>query len=199
LSEIESTWDFKFWSDNIRHCTFISPVTRDEVDLYIEYLHASNDELSDLNEDWQDYTEYKLNDTNSEDGSSLPEWYEFHNVRSGNGALLNLPDIRGDKEEFYRKIWADHNLKNAPNPEWKPLLIQTTENQEALMETVESSEFRKMYKRFNKMKEIIDSQEEVEEAFYFLHDLYHEVPIEAHPTSIRRSQRSFHKSLKNIS
>lgn len=178
LPEIESSWDFIYWSENIEHCVFLSPVTRDELDLYIQFLNTCMGELAD--DDWQDYEEFKSNNEDSENGANLPEWYEFHNLRTGNASLLNLPDIRGDKEEFYRKIWAENNLNTTIDPAFKPYLISTTNNLQAMVEQIESQEFKKMYKRFRKMNAIIESQDEVEEAFYFLHNLYREIPIDAH-------------------
>jgi hypothetical protein len=181
LPGIECTWDFYHWGRHLESCIIIPHVSQDEVDLYIEFLNSSNDDIENENIfcELQDYCEFKLNYNGDEDdGSPLPEWYEFHNSRTGNGVLLTLPDIRGEKEEYYRNIFWEENRDNKVIDE-RPLIIMDDENYEALMRKIETTEFLRLYRRLNDMNYIINSQEEVEEACHFLFNLYTDVPIEA--------------------
>ncbi len=177
LPEVESTVDFEYWSNNSTACPFLPPVTVDEVELYMEFLRSCNDDLQD--EEWQNYDEFKINYQDSNMGIDLPEWYEFHNTRTGNGVLLTLPDIRGDKEDFYRTISHKYYSEKNSHEEFIPHLSSDEETREALIKQIESIEFQKMYKHYKQMQKVLNSQDEVETAFHFLHDLYQGVPIEA--------------------
>lgn len=179
IPEIESVWDFDYWQRNIENCRFIPEVTRDEVDMYIEYLNSCDVYL--VNEEWQNYDEFKLNEKDDDDGLEHPEWYDFHNLRTGNAVLLSLQDVRGEKEDYYRGVWRTETYGPEKREVLKPLLfVHDDEIMNDFLGKVESAQFKKMYERFCDMKCTINSQEEVEDAFYFLTDLYHEVPIESH-------------------
>jgi len=106
IKEIRITYDFYYWEKHILDCPFLSPVTREEVNLYTQYLRSSNfeKELGWLQR-WQDYNEIK--DAYNSEEDNLPEWYEFHNGRTGASSFLLLPDVRGDKEEFYLSLWRE--------------------------------------------------------------------------------------------
>jgi hypothetical protein len=179
IAEIESTWDFHYWSENIKSCPFLEPITGDEVSLYIEFLKSCTEELHTFHE-WQAYDEIKEEQT-SDEGGMIPEWYEYHNNHTGNGVYLTFPDVRGEKEEFYRKIWADHNTKVSKEAEEKyvPYLFAIEENVKEVMSKIETPEYRKMYARYERMQQILMSQEDVEDAYAFLTQLYQEVPIDA--------------------
>lgn len=114
LPEIKTTFDFKYWEDNILNCPFISPITESEVDMYIQYLQSENFENTQgFLDRWQDYEEIKqaYNDGNA--NRNFPDWYDFYNGRTGLPVYLLLPDIRGEKEEFYLSLWREENEKKA--------------------------------------------------------------------------------------
>lgn len=114
IPEIKLTNDFVFWEDNIFNCHFIEPVTQSEVDMYIQYLQSSNFEHSQgFLSRWQDYRELKKAYNDSSQFRTFPDWYEFHNGRTGLSAYMLLPDIRGEKEEFYLDLWRNENRKKA--------------------------------------------------------------------------------------
>ncbi|CAF3773379.1 unnamed protein product [Rotaria sp. Silwood1] len=128
IPEIQVSWDFKIWGKNILNCHFIEPISAEEVELYQQFLLQSS-----VNEDlkwyqyvqWQDYENLiaAYNDSDDADGD-FPEWYDFINIRTGNGSYLTLPDIRGKKEEFYLDIgreikWADETVAIEANANWE--------------------------------------------------------------------------------
>lgn len=108
LPQIKLTDDFSYWEKNILNCPFIEPVTESEVDMYIQYLQSENFEKSQGWLDrWQDYEEIKEAYNSENADRNFPDWYDFHNGRTGLSAYLLLPDIRGKKEEFYMDLWRN--------------------------------------------------------------------------------------------
>ena len=106
IPELKLTEDFKYWEENVFNCPFTEPVTEQEVEYYIQYLQSLNFENEQGWFDrWQDYKEIKKA-YNSEDANrNFPDWYDFHNGRTGLSAYLLLPDVRGEKEDFYIRLW----------------------------------------------------------------------------------------------
>jgi len=112
IEQIKLTIDFVYWEDNILNCPFIDSVSENDLEMYISYLQTGNFEHEQWFFDrWQDYEKIKeaYNDENSE--RNVPEWYEFHNSHTGLSAYMLLPDIRGDKEKFYRNLWSEELKK----------------------------------------------------------------------------------------
>jgi hypothetical protein len=101
---IEICFDFIVWERNIMSCPCIEPISETDVELYLQYLQQNNVD-SDMRffSDWQNYDLWKAEHEDEENGN-LPEWYDFHNGRTGAGNYLLLPNMRGDKEEFYEKL-----------------------------------------------------------------------------------------------
>jgi methyl coenzyme M reductase subunit D len=99
IPEIEIAYDFKVWEHFVLDCPFIEPITKEDVELYQQFLEQENMQL-ELNflDCWQDYESYK-------DGgnSYMPEWYEYYDIYRGSSSFINLPDIRGEKESIYIK------------------------------------------------------------------------------------------------
>ncbi len=114
LPGVKLTWDFKIWEDNIFRCPFIEPVTQSDVDLYIQYLQSSNFQNEQWFLDrWQDYEEIKRAEQTGNSNRNFPDWYDFHNGRTGLGVYLLLPDVRGDKEEFYFDLFRQEAQEKA--------------------------------------------------------------------------------------
>lgn len=113
LNGIEHTSQFLLLSANIQHCPFITPISRAELDLYIKYLKSGN--VGDLFwiDNWQDYDGFKadhLHQISSVDeepnmmATHIPSWYSFYDYHMGTDILLDLEDLRGEKEQKYRSI-----------------------------------------------------------------------------------------------
>lgn len=98
-------WHFHYWSEHIRECPFIEPVTDAEIQTMQAFL--LDDNYEDTTDwwlpDWQDYDELTEQDADG-DYPYMPEWYEFYDGRMGTTYLLGLPDVRGEKELVYRKL-----------------------------------------------------------------------------------------------
>jgi hypothetical protein len=115
LKEVTLTIDFDYWEDNIFNCPFIEPVSQDDVEMYIQYLQSSNfEDQQGWFDRWQDYDEIKEAYNSENANRNFPDWYDFHNGRTGLSVYLLLPDVRGPKEEFYMSLWRSeywHTVK----------------------------------------------------------------------------------------
>jgi tetratricopeptide (TPR) repeat protein len=121
IPEIRVSHDFEFWGNDARHqilqCPFIEPITQGEVSVMKQFL--ADDSFSEHTRwllcSWQDYEQIMKKD---EDGdlTYMPDWYEFYDGMMGTGSLLLLPNIRGEKEEFYQNIYYEWIRRNPPPP-----------------------------------------------------------------------------------
>ena len=117
VKEIEVSFDFIAWEKDVLNCPFIEPITEQEVEWYRQYLSQNNVDLSlGWMSDWQDYDEIKEAYATSNGNRNVPEWYEFHNGKTGFGILFILPDIRGEREKFYQDLGREAYKKENPAP-----------------------------------------------------------------------------------
>ncbi len=104
IDEIEIGEQFEYWGEAIKTCPFIEPVTETEFNLFLDFIN-SDQYRYDNNYDyasWQDH--FTLKDAEEEDDDEMPDYYRFHNIQTGSGELIKLPDIRGAKEDKYIQI-----------------------------------------------------------------------------------------------
>ncbi len=189
---IEICFDFTYWQHDILNCPFIDPVSEEELALYMQYLQQNNVELDEyfLGTGWQDYDELKEAYNTDNEHADFPEWYDFYNGRRGTGSLLLLPDIRGEKEEAYMKVFRAHDREKnreataAWEKKWaerKPSLsYYNNEHTDWFVSTFESKEIQRLYKSFTWYNRNMDSEMQVEENIRFLLKAEEYVPIEAH-------------------
>lgn len=119
IPEIGSVYEFSFWGQHIAHCPFLSPVTEEEVDLYLAYLKSDycNVEGLAFAHGWQSYDEYhreyddgsNYDDDDDEGSEVMPPWYVFYDMHMGTSEMLTYPDLRGERETMYRKLAREHN------------------------------------------------------------------------------------------
>ncbi len=100
---VEVVFDFFYWEKNISECPFLDPVTQDEVNLYVEYVNS--DFYSEPNplDSWQDLEGFRKEPYEA-GYVAMPAWYTFYDNNHGTDELMNMPDIRGDKEKRYLGI-----------------------------------------------------------------------------------------------
>jgi len=55
---IETVYDFRYWEANILNCPFLEPITKEDVELYIQYLQEYLGEDLAFLAGWQDYDTY---------------------------------------------------------------------------------------------------------------------------------------------
>ncbi len=146
IPEIKLCADFDYWERHISECLFIPQITPDDVELYIQYLHNDKDKYKDrwCYDEWQNYDEFKeVYETDNDD--AIPQWYQFYDNRRGTGRLFSLPDIRGNKEEFYMDIWRK-SLPHIPKSEVsKPYLSSYGDDIEEFIRTFEEKKMLRFY------------------------------------------------------
>jgi len=190
LPNVQVTFDFKIWEHNILNCPFIEPISPDEIDLMQQFLNQQNadTELGFL-ESWQDYEEIKEAYNTDNSNRNFPDWYDFYNGRRGTGVYMLLPDIRGEKEEFYLDLW-----RATKKEEWAAQQQQIKANQvlqkkylnyyeEGLMEwfvtTFENKEIKHFYKAFEWSNKNDEDKELLEDDLNLLFSADEYVPIES--------------------
>jgi hypothetical protein len=218
LPLVDFRGDFDYWESNIRSCPFLPLITQEDIDLCIRFLHERYDDSHNnyIETVWQDYEGFKnqifFDDQEEEDernvklpyrGSciALPELYDFFDTYQGTTHLLNLPDIRGRKEEPFReKGWwdgynkrvaehkaekeqkaaeaaatgGDNQVPSLPNLVWyKP---------QAFIEAVEDEHTQEVYKMSNYANKPINyyNYDGLEDDLKLLQEFDEEIPIEAH-------------------
>jgi len=183
IEQIEISADFEFWSKNIENCPFLEKITEDDYELYLEYLLSDGFYDYNLDFSWMGYVDIKQ--SLSEDGN-IPPWYEFYDIHKGTGSLLFLPDIRGEKEEYYLNLWKKNiaetkkkQKKKSVTLDSRPRLygydLSVIENFIKKFENKRLLEYFKLYE-----KELNKSNDEVDQAIQILKESDEMIPIESH-------------------
>ncbi len=192
IPEVEVCYDFGMWEDEIFNCPFIDPISKEDIDLYMQYLQQNNVDLSELSfyRSWQNYEEMK--EAYNDDGDALwnfPEWYDFCNGRRGTGTLMLLPDIRGEKEEFYRNIYrksikeemaAKQAAFDAARDKRPSLNYYEDNFMEWFVTTFDSKEVQEFYRSYTWANRNRDRKEQIETTINLLLSAEEHVPIDAH-------------------
>jgi hypothetical protein len=100
---IETSWDFLRWSIDIFNAPFLSPIGEDEFELFLRFSKTSDFAPIDFN-DWLGIERQRSGNTDEE--LTLPEWFYYHNTHTNASGYFALPDLRGEKEKFYRILWS---------------------------------------------------------------------------------------------
>ncbi|XZF14618.1 hypothetical protein ACTHGU_00625 [Chitinophagaceae bacterium MMS25-I14] len=187
---IELCFDFKVWEQNVLHCPFLEPVKQDDIALYIQYLQQDNIDFQlGWLEEWQDYEEIKEAFETDNASRNVPEWYEFHNSRTGTGVYLSLPDIRGEKENFYVDITRAHaavqnkerNEAWEANRDKRPYLSTIDKEQlEHFINTFEDKQTQEYYKAYKRSSRNSEEEEVLMEMVSLLLSAEEPVAIGAH-------------------
>ena len=105
LNGIETTRDFLCWEHAIAACPFLTPVKKQELEMYKSYLQSGQYREKSWLYGWQDYDAYK---NNISDHDSIPSWYQFYDQKAGTGYLMLLPDKKGEQEMQYIRSLKEH-------------------------------------------------------------------------------------------
>lgn len=205
LPGIEICYDFELWESNVFNCTFLDPITTEEVDFYTQYLlhpdaqpgyHEAKANLFH----WQDYN--GLQDARGRN-YAIPEWYEYHNQFTGAGSLLSLPDIRGMKERKYQLLAIQSRI-DASNAaavaedstgDTKPWMFISAED-EALEQVLDYDGLlvRRARKLYNWQLSRVENEEPAMDMLRDLMEAEEPVPVEAHDncyTALKKAHRRY--------
>jgi hypothetical protein len=129
IEGIDICYDFHFWESHIASCPFIPSIEEHEKEVMKEYLLTANEFDNEIDSpmvvSWQDYDELTQKDEHGH-MEDMIAWYEFYDSRMGTGALLNLPDLKKEKETFYLRLVREKNGQHPipyVNEDHRPLLI----------------------------------------------------------------------------
>jgi hypothetical protein len=160
VPEVEHTYDFIYWSEDLSHCPFLPPLTEDEVELYIEYVLGDRYE-EEMETDWDNLRRAMEADPGDDDDydDMYPEWFTVFDMRYGTEGLIKLPDIRGEKEDFYLDLYYEDKRKREPKEEKSespPNTLQMLEyyRLEAIEAFIKEFEDEKLLRYFHLVEEL---------------------------------------------
>ncbi|MBL7732397.1 MAG: hypothetical protein JNM88_14555 [Chitinophagaceae bacterium] len=169
LPGVELSFDFMELSMEIMNCSFLPPVTPDDIAMYKQYLTSENADLNDSwwnhDYDWQNYEELKESQQTGNGDIDFPDWYDYHNACTGNQVLLLLPDTRGAKEEYYMDKWRQHNdeknkTEQEDNPRDTRPFLSSYEDAEEFIRLFDDIYTLKHYQNYVKVNNMFDVKEE---------------------------------------
>ena len=187
IPQVQLCYDFKIWEKDILNCPFLEPVNEDDIHLYAQYLQSDNAIDDDENgrwsiDEWQDYDEIKNAYNNEDADRNFPEWYDFYNSRRGTGVYMILPDIRGEKEEFYMELARKEERSKNPQPPYIPenyLWYTDVEKRDWFIKTFETKEIQEFYAAYEWSQRNAGLREDLEYYLYTLYEADEPVAMEA--------------------
>ncbi len=163
---IQICCDFLYWEKRIENCPFISPISEDEFNFYREYILTEDADLDrepyhGENDSWQDYDEIKKSYENDNDFKiNVPKLYLFYYSRCGGNPCSLLPDIRGEKEEFYKNLYyhqpKEEVVSNQPKNQMDERPIFSYYGLDKLTDFMNKFEERKVIEYAKVIKYVID-------------------------------------------
>ncbi len=173
--------DFRVWEHDILNCPFLEPISREDIELYAQYLLRENPDTRCCwggDDDWQKYDEIiKAYHTDNEN-RNFPEWYHFYNGQRGTGTYMALPDIRGQKEAVYINLANKQQreerekdptyLKPEPYNASKFLSYFDATQTDWFVKTFETKQVQELYDAWQWKTRNRDKEEELE---YYIHVL----------------------------
>lgn len=193
LKGIEHSTQFQFLSANIQHCPYITPVSKAEIELYIRFIKSGLASLSLSYDNWQDYEAFKaeyqsgtITAVDDDVESHMPTWYRFYDEYMGTGSLLDLPDIRGEKENRYRSVARQRKLEQIkmtcrPNKvDERPYLsIYDTDLVKSFVRRFEDRKTQKYCHAVESFQQILDDNIELEDALDTLKQAQAAIPVKS--------------------
>jgi hypothetical protein len=173
---IAVTYEFYYWSKNIKACPFLEDITETEMEVMIHYLEQAVYDHED-NEpwDWQAHDEFRDDETGIGAGDNYPAWYEMYDNYLGTQYLMTLPDVRGEREEKYlrawRSSWRDEIVIKEPS---KPSIYDDNKTTEDFIRKVEGYKILDYYRLYRAQFDTMDFREKLE----FEMDLFMKEPEE---------------------
>ncbi len=219
VAGIDCIPDFGRYDAEIENCPVLPAITPEELNLYCNFVQTTFDfdEVLDrdggdgiLPRNWQDYEAMRLAENefdrqvpdHERQGIHAPAWYDFHNLHTGHGPLLGLPDVRGPRETPYREAyWANrrarHLAKPAPAPPTDPRppylsLVEDEAMRTAFVQQFETPKLRRQKAAYQAQQARAAADAQAEEDFAYLKalDADQTVPLDAAPdwrTALRRA------------
>ena len=179
------------------------------IDLYIRYLKESPlNEVFDWGFSFQEYKTLKEGkDGIAEDFNNL-FWYRFYDSQMGTKALLDLPDIRGQKEEFYKQLYLDNEKEDQEPQEVKtkeprkglPNLDPNANNfNDNFIRETETKAFYNLFLEHKRNHEKFDKSDSAENCIFELQDIpleyYEAEPADDWRTSMEMTYERYRREV----
>jgi hypothetical protein len=167
---VRVTRDFYCLEKKIRNLDLLSPVTADEVCMYIDYLKSGLYAEKKWYVNWQDYDTFRNCGENSGD---IPAWYQFHDQKTGSGYLALLPDRKGEEEMKCMQALRDNSTEAAGDmmaghDGLKPELAGNYETIEFFISTFESRKLLSWFRAAEKKPTDQDAEAQLQDAWRIL-------------------------------
>lgn len=193
LKGVEHSSQFHLLSANIQHCPYISPVSKAEMELYVRFLKSGQAGTHLSFDNWQDYETFKaeyqahyIPSIDDMEESHMPAWYRFYDEHMSTGNLMDLPDVRGDKENRYRSISRQRQLdkmkrsREEKQVDSRPYLsIYDLETVESFVKKFEDRKLLKYCKAVESFQQQLDEHMELDEALETLRQSQETVSVKA--------------------
>lgn len=190
LEGVEICFDFDVWESDIFNCPFLE-INEDDIEMYQAFLNSGGLDDEWWSDEWQQYYLFK------EDDERIPEWYNYHNMRTGNGSLFLLPNLRGEKEEFYTGLYREDEDRKRPAPtkiiDYKPSLDTYGDEYMEFVNEFEDAEFRTIIENHQESLNRYSHREDFGDVIHKLEEIDEYVPIEAHYDYREALKRAYHK------
>lgn len=201
IPQIELCFEFDYWEQNILNCPFLEPISSDDLELYIDFLNQSDEQFDFYFEcDWQDYDEMIKEFRIDNAYSVYPEWYEYYDMRRGTGALMQLQNIRGNKEKFYTDIqYQAHKAEHEESTKEFERRMATNLNyyEDGFMDwyttNYEDKETQKLYKAYEWYNRNNGDEEEIEKCVRLLFSSNEPIAIETNANWITAIKNAANK------
>ncbi len=116
IPEIKTTSDFIVWEHKIFECPFIEAITSKEIEVMKEFILKDDFEKDNYRSlmQMQDYNSIIYSE---EEGQyeNMPAWYAEYDKKMNTGALLLLPNTRGEKEQKYFDLYVSWKQTQPPD------------------------------------------------------------------------------------
>ena len=218
LPYVKLTNDFNYFEENVHECPFIEPLTEHDVELAITYIKEQRwwdaNEYDNL-QDYSTFKEHVLREETEDDcevsyGNDHPYIYDYFDTHQNTGHLIKLPDVRGEREDYYYKIALHDQIRERnqeriergePDPDTEPRPVYksnyyglTSYERKEIVEAYEDDQIKEAYMMQDTKYSYHNTNEEVNEAMEFLSNAIEPVPMLADDnwqTALSKSVRHY--------
>ncbi len=192
VAGIEVSYDWGYWTRNPINCPHISPISKEDIEVYIQFLQQADFDFS-VTDNHYSVDLFSFEDTEQEfgalrwegelaDDSFFGPWFRFYDHYYNTRFYKDLPGTRMNEEQRY--IWIYRDWKNAQAPksvtqEAKPKIFYHSEK-EKLFELFEDKETKELYRSYKEMHEGFWFADSIEMDAIYLTEAKELIPIEYH-------------------
>lgn len=184
LPGVEITNSFLLWTNDILNCPHIEPINDEDIAWYKEFLLSDGSAIDSWGWfSWHEFDELKnLLLTGHAKDDYYPQYFDFHNRKTGNEIYLSLPDLAKEREEkwlkmYHRKLGSEGKLhKHVPGSitldEVKMIHHNMDETADFFVHTYENKKVQQAFSTFNKLVANKQTNQDLEKLELLIYDLW---------------------------